>query len=46
MRYFMQRSQETDDLERENERLYRERRQLLDQCEQEQRARERRTKPA
>lgn len=31
MRYFIQRSQEADDLERENERLHRERRQLLDQ---------------
>lgn len=34
MRYFIQRSQEADDLERENERLHRERRQLLDQREE------------
>ena len=34
MRYFIQRSQEADDLERENDRLHRERRQLLDQREE------------
>ena len=34
MRHFIQRSQEADDLERENERLHRERRQLLDQREE------------
>lgn len=34
MRYFIQRSQETADLRRENERLHRERRQLLDQREE------------
>ena len=34
MRYFIQRSQEADDLERENNRLHRERRQLLDQREE------------
>ena len=34
MRYFIQRSQEADELERENERLHRERRQLLDQREE------------
>ena len=34
MRYFIRRSQEADDLERENERLHRERRQLLDQREE------------
>lgn len=31
MRYFIRRSQEADELEQENERLHRERRQLLDQ---------------
>ena len=31
MRYFIHRSQEADDLKQENERLHRERRQLLDQ---------------
>jgi Arc/MetJ-type ribon-helix-helix transcriptional regulator len=34
MRYFIQRSQEADELERENERLHRERRQLLDRREE------------
>lgn len=34
MRSFIQRSQEADDLERENDRLHRERRQLLDQREE------------
>lgn len=34
MRYFIQRSREADELERENERLHRERRQLLDQREE------------
>ena len=60
MRYFIRRSQEADELEQENERLHRERRQLLDQRkernelvryaedqrDQDQRARERRKKPA
>ena len=34
MRYFIERSQEADDLERENDRLHRERRQLLDKREE------------